>query len=356
MHLIPDNIFVYIIVLLISFYILAKSADFLVDGAVGIAFHLHIPKIIIGIVLVSFATTSPEFTVSLISAVRGFPEIALGNAVGSVIVNTGVAISFAAIIAAIAGDVIHIDKQTLITTGLFLEGAMLLAFIFGTDGTISRMEGIILLGCLGGYLGFLVVNERRKAVGRTVPERQIRDPGVTPESTVHDLAVNPYLEDEVSSHTRPGSLLVQFLRFGGGVLGVVVASQLLVESAVGIAHYLSVPEVVIGLTVIAIGTSLPEIATCVIASKKGHGDLAFGDIVGANILNILWIVGAAATANPITVGRNVIFYAFPVMIFMVTALLLLARVGYRLKRSNGVVLIGLYLAYLVATILIFYFG
>lgn len=345
MHFLPDNIVVYSIVLLVSFYILAKSADFLVDGAVGIAFHLHIPKIFIGIVLVSFATTSPEFTVSLISAVRGFSEIALGNAVGSVIVNTGVAISLAAIIAGLAGDVIHIDKKTLITIGLYLEGVMLLAFIFGTDGTISRVEGVILLACLAGYLAFMIVNERRKAIRRAVPDRGTDEAGT-----------NPELEEELSAHARPGSLLVQILRFVGGVLGVILASQLLVESAVGIAHFLSVPEVVIGLTVIAIGTSLPEIATCVVASKKGHGDLAFGDIIGANILNIVWIVGAAATANPITVGRNVIFFAFPAMIVMVTTMLFLARLGYRLNRTNGIILIGLYLIYLIVTILIFYLG
>ena len=271
MHLPADNMVINFLVLFASFWILAKSADFLVDGAVGVAVRANIDKVIIGIVLVGFATTAPEFTVSLMSAVRGFPEIALGNAIGSVIVDDGAALALGILVAPRA---IAVNSKVLKRVGLFLVAIDFLAFGLALNGTINRLEGLILIFILLVYLVVLVRASRKNSQAA------------------------PVAENEVDEHVKEGSLKKQLLLFLAGVVGVILASEFLVDSSLNIARFFKVPEVIIGLTIIAIGTSLPEIATCITAARKGHGDLAFGDIIGADILNILWIVGAAATANP----------------------------------------------------------
>lgn len=327
MHLPPENMLINFLVLAISFWILAKSADFLVDGAVGVAVKLQIPKVVIGIVLVGLATTAPEFTVSLMAAVRGFPEIALGNAIGSVIVDDGVALALGILL---APQAIKVNSKLLKNVGIFLLTIDFLAFGLAVNGVLSRWEGILLLVILVVYMAFLINHSRKNT-------------GVVPEA-----------DEEVEEHVKPGTLKKQLLWFLIGVVGVILASEFLVDSSLNIARFFGVPEVIIGLTIIAIGTSLPEIATCITAARKGHGDLAFGDILGADILNILWIVGAAATANTIQVAANVIYFAFPAMIIMVSAMLLLAWHKYTLHRWKGFVLLGLYAIYLISTILFFY--
>ena len=207
-----------------------------------------------------FATTAPEFVVSLLSALRGLPEIALGNAIGSVVADDALALALAIVIAPAA---IIVDSRILKTTGIFLIAIDLLAFGLSFNGTISRIDGTILVGLLVVYLFFVIYSEqkrKKKALGMSY-------------------------EEEAKDHYKKGSLRKQLLWFGVGVAGVVIASEFLIDSSVNIAHALGIPEVVIGLTIIAIGTSLPEIATCIVAARKGHGDLALGDIIGADVLN-----------------------------------------------------------------------
>ncbi len=324
MGIIPSNIFANVVVALLSFIVLTRSANYLVDGSVGIAYNLKVPKIIIGIVLVSLATTAPEFTVSVLSSLRGKPEIALGNALGSVIADDALALALGVIVAPVA---IKIHSRVLKSAGFFLIGIDLLAFFMSLSGTISRLEGGILISVLVGYLVVVVISEKRRRNALALKSEK-------------------EVEEEVKEHIKPGPMWVQFLRFAGGVAGVLVASEFLIDSSVFIARYIGVSEAVIGLTMIAIGTSLPEIATCVVSARRGYGDLAVGDIIGADILNILWIVGTAALVNPITVARKIIYFAFPAMIVTVSAMLLLMRLGYKLQRWKGFVLLSLYIVYL----------
>jgi cation:H+ antiporter len=319
----------------LSFYILAKSADYLVDGAVSIAIQLKIPKIVIGIVLVGFATTAPEFTVSLLSALKGLPEIALGNAVGSVIVDDAVALGLGIIVAPVA---IMVESRILKRFGIFLVTIDIIAFILAFNGIIDRWEGIILLFLLVGYLIWIFVTEKRQKEKAAQEAKEMDDA----------------YEIELEEHMKPGGIVKQFIRFGIGVAGVIVASHYLVESSKFIAEFLNVSKAIIGLTIVAIGTSLPEIATCIVASRKGHGDLALGDILGADILNILWIIGAAATANRISVAREMIFFSFPAMLIIVGSMLIFARMGYKLQRWKGIVLVSLYAVYLVFAIILFF--
>lgn len=334
MQLVPDNLAVSIVVIIVAFGVLSYCADFLVDGAVGVARRLRVPKIVIGIVLVGFATTSPELTVSLLAALRGHPELALGNAIGSVIVDDAVALGLGIVVAPVA---IAVDSKVLKTTGLFLAAVALVSFALAANGTVSRLEGAALLAIHACYLTAVLIVEvrRRRRAGKA---------GAEPEEAGADL------ED----HGKPGGLGVQVLRLLGGVVGIVVASELLVESATFVAQVVGASEAIIGLTIIAVGTSLPEIATCISASRRGHGDLALGNILGADILNLLWIIGASALANPIRVEREIVFFSFPWMLLVVGTMLLLCRIGYRLPRWKGLLLVGLYLIYLAMTIVGFY--
>jgi cation:H+ antiporter len=328
MVFIPDNIVFHLLILAASFLVIYKAADFLVDGAVGIAYKLNVPKIVIGVVLVGFGTTAPEFTVSVLSAIRGFPEIALGNAVGSVIVDDTLALGLGIIAAPMA---IRVERRSLRLFGLFLVGIDILAFTLSLNGIISRWEGLLLLGILAVYLAYVIHTENRKR------------------------KIAPEVNEELASHIKRGGIGVQVLRFFLGLAGVVLASEFLIDSAVFLAKYVGASEAVIGLTLVAVGTSIPEIVTCVVAGRKGHGDLAFGDIVGADILNILWIIGAASVANPIQVERRVIFFAFPWMLAVVALMLLLSRWRYTLQRWKGYLLVVVYLLYITLSIVRFYF-
>ena len=328
MQLLPDNLAVNIVVIIGAFAVLSYCAGFLVDGAVGIAQRLRIPKIVIGIVLVGFATTSPELTVSLLAALRGHPELALGNAIGSVIVDDAVALGLGIVVAPVA---IGVDSKVLKTTGLFLAAVAVVSFVLAANGTVSRLEGVALLAIHVAYLVTVLVVEGRRRRARAAAD-----------------------DGEFAEHVKPGGVRRQVLRLAGGVAGIVVASELLVESATFVARVVGASEAIIGLTIIAVGTSLPEIATNIAASRRGHGDLALGNILGADILNLLWIIGASALANPIRVERSIVFYSFPWMLLIVGTMLILCRIGYRLPRWKGLLLVSLYLVYLAMTIVVFY--
>jgi cation:H+ antiporter len=319
---------VNIAVLAACFYALARGANLLVDGSVGIAFRLHIPKVIIGIVLVSFGTTMPEFTVSVISALQDHSEIALGNAVGSVIVNVAIALALGVLL---APKILELDRSVYRTVGLIFLFAAIVTFFLAIDGIVGRIEGGILIFLLCAYLIYLLVTEKRRY------SREFEREAV----------------EELSDHPTEGSLGKFVLLFALGLGVVIVASRLLVESAVNIAERLAISETIVGLTIIAIGTSLPEVATAIVATRKGHGDLAFGDVMGANILNLLWIVGGASLARPIEVTQTEIFFMFPSMVGVVGLMFLLARFGYMLNKWKSAILVLSYVVYVILTIVIF---
>ncbi len=328
MVILPENLFVNFGVLVVAFFLLSKGADYLVGGSVGVAYKLKVPKVIIGIVLVSFGTTMPEFTVSIISAVQGHSEIALGNAVGSVIVNVGVALSLGVLF---SRTVFTIERSVYKSVGITFFSIAALTFVLAFDGRIDRFEGGILLVGLAAHLAYLVVTEGRRR-NRSFEREAVAD---------------------VEERVPEGSLGKHLAVFGGGLAVVIVSSRFLVESAVNVAEFFGISETIIGLTVIAIGTSLPEVATCIVASRRGHGDLAFGDVMGANILNLLWIVGGSSVARPIVVTTREIYFMFPWMIGIVGTMFLLAFHRRRLTRRRVMVLIALYIVYAVTAVVMF---
>lgn len=325
------DIILAFVILIVSFGILLKSAGFFVDGAVGIAEALRVPKMLVGIVLVGFCTTIPEFAVSVQSAWLGYPEIALGNAIGSVICNGALALALAATVAPVI-----IDPKIFKTAAPFLISIDIIAYALAFDGTISRWEGLLLVIILAGYLYYVIREQHR-----------IRKNGIAP-----DVASN-----QNGGHTSaPVHSKKAIIRFIIGLIGVIISSRLVIISAVegaeypikitSIAKFLGMPEIVIGLTMIAIGTSLPEIMTCIVASKKKQSEIATGDIIGADILNILWIIGISAVVNPITVDITIIHFSFISMLIVVITMLVMMRTGWAMSRKEGIILIFMYAVYI----------
>jgi cation:H+ antiporter len=316
MHdLIQANIAVAWLVMAAAFFVLAKSADLFVDSAVAIADKLKVPKLIIGVFLVSLATTAPELSVSLNAALRGNPEMALGNAIGSVIVDDTIALGLAGVLA--AGPILIIP-QVLRSAALFLVGVQGLLFLFVlSTGSLRRWEGAVLVALFFGYMIYLFIQHKR---GKFTADLDLEA-----------------IEKAVG---RP--LLKTIILFVLGVAGVILSGDVVVVSATTIARSFSIPETVIALTLVAFGTSVPEIATCVAAARKGQGALAVGNILGADIMNICWIAGASAMANELVVDAREITFMFPAMFIVVGTMLIMLFRGYRLTRAKGVVLLALY--------------
>lgn len=315
------SIWVAVGILIVCFVVLTKCADWFVDGAVGIAEHLKVPKMLIGIVLMSLATTSPELAVSVMSALEGQPEMALGNAVGSVIVDDGVALGLGALFAA---GPIAVNPYLLKTTGVFLIVVDIVAYMMVfNDHTLSRGEGGILVLLFVVYTIFAYMTRKHS-------------------QATEDLDELAEIEEAIEGKGL-GGLMLWFVI---GLVGVLISSHYIVDAATVIAGFLGVSGAVIGLTVVAIGTSLPEIATAVTSAKKGHGELMVGNILGADILNICWIAGASALVNPLVVQPRVIHFSFPAMIIIVVAMLIMMRTRHQLSRCEGVILFALYLVYL----------
>jgi len=325
-------IFLYFAVLALSFALLFKCADFFVDGACGIATILNIPKLVIGIILVGLATTAPEFGVSVYASFLGEPELALGNAIGSVICDDGVALALAAVLAPVA---ILVNCRMVKIIGVFLLSIDFLAYFMARNGVLSRVEGLVLLGLLIFYFLLILKNPNFRF----------------PQNLNGTADVNERKRNSIREKHK--ELKRPALFFLIGLAGVVITSRAVVWAAKSVALHFAVSEIVIGATVVAIGTSLPEISTCITAALKGEGEIAVGNILGADVLNVLWIIGVASVVRPIAVDLDIINFAFPFMILIVTVMLVSLRIGCRLGKIKGIILFGFYLAYLVLTLKLF---
>ena len=302
-------------VMAVAFVILAKCADWLVDGAIDIARKLHVPPILIGIVIVSLGTTAPELAVSVQAALSGHAEIALANAIGSVIYDDGLALPFVAFLAPV---VVVIDRGVLRSTAIFLIGADLIAYAMCFDGRLSRPEGMVLVLGFFGYMLYQYLQQRR-----------------------HGSADSEMTDQEARSWGRIIGLLA------AGMGGVLVSSEAIVGTAHVISEAMGVSDTIIGLILVALGTSVPEIATCIVSARKGHGSLAVGNILGADILNVCWIAGASAIVNDLVVAEEEIHFMFPAMLIIVLTMLALLRLNHRFEKWKGGVLLCLCFVYLV---------
>jgi cation:H+ antiporter len=247
--------------------------------------------------------------------------MALGNAVGSVICDDGLALGLAGLLTVAP---ITVMPKVLRTSGFFLILVEMLAFVFvAFDGALERVEGIMLVGLFAAYLYFLY---RQHKQGKFRNGLEVRA--------------------EKAGAERP--LLRLLLGFIVALAGIIIASKFIITSATAIARSFGIPEAVIALTLVAFGTSIPEVATCVVAARKREGEIAVGNILGADIMNICWVAGASSIANDLVLSRKQILFMFPSMFVIVGAMLIMLRMGYRLTRRKGVILLAMYIAYLAS--------
>lgn len=303
-----------------GFILLVWSADRFVEGAAATARHFGMPSLVIGMVIVGFGTSAPEMVVSAMAALDGNPDLALGNGLGSNIVNTGLILGITALIAPIAVHSGIIRKE--------LPLLMLIALLLGAllwDGRVERIEAGLMLAGFGGLLGWTLYAALRGKNDSLASE----------------------VEQELRQHAMPLGRAVFWLV--AGVLLLVVSSRILVWGAVNIAAALGVSDLVIGLTIVALGTSLPELASSVVAARKGEHDIALGNIVGSNMFNILAVVGIAGSIAPMTqVAPEVLYRDWATMTGLFAALFLVAygfRGEGRINRFEGAGLLAAFIAY-----------
>ena len=313
--------------------LLIKGGDWFVDGSTGIAHRFHIPEILIGATIVSIGTTLPEVMVSATSAVAGHGEIAYGNAIGSIICNTSL---IAAITIAIRPA--KIERSSMIVPIIFFFGAsaVYVSVAYAT-GYFSRLVGFVLLGIFVVYMVLSVVSARKElaTAGQTTDE--------TIETTESDTAA-------------PRSSVWKdlfFLVLGAALIAV--GADLLVDNGIIIAEKLGVPETVIALTFVALGTSLPELVTAVTSLAKGHGALSLGNIIGANLFNLVLVSGVSTVLSPFAVpatkevaGMNAsLLIDIPVMLVVMGLMTLPALIRGKLSRWQGILLLAIYAAFCV---------
>lgn len=305
--------------------LLIKGGDWFVDGATGIAHRFHLPELLIGATVVSIGTTLPEVMVSATSALSGVGGIAYGNAIGSVICNTSL---IAALTVAIRPAAIE-KRSLMLPTIAFFVAAAFYSFIAYTTGSFARWVGLVLLCMFVIYI--LLTLRQMKA---------------HPETAVAE-------EEAEESKERP--LWQEILLLVVGAAAIAWGADLLVDNGTLIAKALGVPEAVIGLTMVALGTSLPELVTAITALAKGHGALSLGNVIGANLFNLVLVTGTAATLAPFTVpvdrtiaGINAsLLVDIPVSLGVMALLCVPALITGKLKRWQGITLLAIYAAFTI---------
>jgi cation:H+ antiporter len=303
----------------VGLVILILGAEALVRGASGLAANLGIPPLIIGLTVVAFGTSSPEMAVSIISGIHNQADISLGNVIGSNIFNVLLILGVSAIIVplAVSRQLIRLDVPIMI-------GCSFLVLLMSHGGSISRIDGLILLCGIIAYTAFLIRQGRR------------------------EKSVEPDEFREKYAPKGKKKIAIDAVLAVAGLGMLVLGSHWLVNGAVFIAQRLGVSELIIGLTIVSVGTSLPEAATSVVASIRGQRDIAVGNIVGSNIFNLLAVLGLAGIFSPhgIDVSKTVLHFDLPVMIAVAIACLPIFFTGHLIARWEGVLFLGYYIAYM----------
>lgn len=311
------------VLLVAGLVLLIAGAELLVRGASALAVAVGISPLVVGLTVVAYGTSAPELAVGVSSSLQGRADLALGNVVGSNICNVLLILG----VAALFGSLVVAQRLVRREVPLFI-GLAVLTLVMAADGAIGRIDGLILVAGAVGYTAWAVISSRREEAEVTTEyEEEIR---------AHDP----------SAAERPRWVNVAFLV--GGLGALVLGSQWLVDGAVELASALGLSELVIGLTVVAIGTSLPEVATSVIATVRGERDIAVGNAIGSCLLNILAVLGVSAVtaSGGVEAARSTLFVDIPVMIACAIACLPVFFTGYAIDRWEGFLFLGAYAAYL----------
>ena len=306
------NILIAIILLVLGFVMLTKGADWFVDGSSALAARLGIPQLVIGLTIVAMGTSAPEAAVSITSALKGNEGITVGNVVGSNIMNILLILGIASVIVPLA-----VQKSTRMIEIPYMIAITILFGVLGYTGEkITRIEGGILWIAFLIYLGYLLWMAKKG-------------------------------KEENEPDEKQKSLPVQLLMILVGLVCIVLGSDFVVDGATEIAKVIGISERIIGLTIVAFGTSLPELVTSVTAARRGNADIAIGNIVGSNVFNILFVAGTSALISPVVFESK---FVFDTVVATAVAILLLVCVCNKegkLKRSGGIIMLVAYAAYFV---------
>lgn len=299
--------FMMYVLLILGFILLIKGADFFVDGASSVAKLLKIPSVIIGLTVVAMGTSAPEAAVSISAGLSGNSDIALSNVVGSNIFNLLIVVGVSAIISPIA------TEKVIITRDIWWSlGAAGVLFVMMLDMSISKIEGVLLICGMIAYIAILIGSAKKN---RT--------------------------EGDGIKTMSPVKSVIYIL---GGLAAVVFGGNLVVDNAVLIAKAIGMSETFIGLTIVAVGTSLPELVTSVVAAKKGDSGLAFGNVVGSNILNILFILGFASTLSAIN-ASTILIIDTAILMGITLVMYAIGRSHGKTTRLEGILCVAMYIVY-----------
>jgi cation:H+ antiporter len=311
----PSNIWLQALLLVVSIRVVLWGADWLTGGAVALAERMGIPQIVIGLTVVAMGTSMPEFFVSLTSAIHGTPDLAVGNVVGSNIFNALFIVGVAAMVAPIT-----ILKDTVRKDTPFALIASTLLLLMCLDREINRLDALVMSVL---FIFFMIVTIRGTHNGQPSGDEQA-----------------PAAGQKAGKSSLRAALLM-----GAGLLCLVLGSNVFVDNASAIAHSLGVSDAVIGLTIVACGTSLPELATSVVAARQGNSGIAIGNVLGSNVFNILMILGLTGLITPMTI-QGITTTDLAVMVVSMMLLWLFSFTKYRVERWEGAVLVLAFAAYL----------
>lgn len=316
-----------ILQLVAGFALLLLGGEALVKGSVTVARRLGISPMVIGLTLVGFGTSTPELVTSLQAARMGSPGIAIGNVVGSNIANILLILGVSVLILPMGTT-----RKAFTRDGFTLIASSLLLLAIVWSGSMSRGMGVLCLGLLALYTLYALHTERTTD---------------TPAASLHAAEAAEFADDQPTARsTGLGALLAL-----AGIAGVIWGADLAVGASLVIARSFGISEAVIGLTLVALGTSLPELATSVMAAIRRHGDVAFGNIVGSNVFNILGVAGATAVVSPFAVPAGIAAFDIWVMVGTAFLLVFFSVTGWKVKRWEGAVLLASYIAWLAVHML-----
>jgi cation:H+ antiporter len=314
--------------LIIGFILLIKGADFFVDSASAIARKFHISPLIVGLTIVAMGTSAPEAVVSIIAAIDGNGDMVIGNVVGSNIVNTTLLLGVTVVVAPVLMDYDTVNKDTVISFFTAVALFILAGGWWTAAGmnTVGRLDGILILVLFALFLVYVFMKTLRSREATMDKEAAMEDTG----------------------DSKPWWQLIIILVLG--LAAIIWGGDLVVNSATEIALALGMSQALVGLTIVALGTSLPELVTSVAAAMKGQASMAVGNLIGSNIFNILMVTGLSATIVPLSVAPSLMI---DIIILIVISILvfILGHTGYKISRTEGILLIVVYVIYLIYIII-----
>lgn len=340
-----DSMAINIVLLVLGVIIVLKGADWLTDGAVNIATRFGVSQMVIGLTIVAMGTSMPEFCVSMVSALKGTPDLAVGNVVGSNTLNTLLIVGCSALVAPIM-----VKRSSVKRDIPFAVVASLLMLLFCLDGAIGRVDAAVLFA---GFCLFMFVT-LKYAKTTEEPAAAVATSGAATTTAISEASTSQPSSSEASSSETSAqeasqasgtSMLKAVVMLVVGLLCLIAGSNMFVDNASFVASSLGVSDAVIGLTIVAGGTSMPELATSMVSAKKGNSDIAIGNVIGSNVFNILMIIGITGLVKPMHIAGITTLD----LIMMLASMLLMwffCRTTYKVKRWEGAVLTIIYLAYL----------